>query len=97
MLRGRRLSVGVSMLCAALTVFLGTGMTAEASNTKNYLDTLNGGVASIIDPSVYNSSEILQVTLRAKQHVAEQAAEEQSTLVMAIVQNTLNVRVEPNE
>ena len=97
MLKGRRLSVGLSALCLALSIFLGTGMTAEASNTKNYLDTLNGGVASIIDPSVYNSSEILQVTLRAKQHVAEQAAEEQSTLVMANVQNTLNVRMEPNE
>lgn len=92
MLKGRRLLVGLSVV--ALSVSLGTGMTAEASNTKNYLDTLNVGVASIIDPSVYNTSDILNATLLAHQ---QEEDEEESTLVMANVQSTLNVRVEPNE
>ena len=96
MLRYRRLSVELSILAFVLSVFLGTGMTVEASNSKNYLDTLNGGVASIIDPSVYNSSDILEATLLAKQGQAKEE-EEESTLVMANVQNTLNVRTEPNE
>ncbi len=91
MLEGRRLSVGVSTLVLALVVFLGTGMTAMASNTKNYLDTLNVGVAAIIDPSVYNTEDIISATL-----LAQQEREEESTLVMANVKNTLNVRSEPN-
>jgi len=92
MLRGRKLSVGMGVFGIALSIFLGTGMTAEAGNTKNYLDTLNVGVASIIDPSVYNTSDILNATL-----LAQEEAEEESTLVMANVQSALNVRIEPNE
>lgn len=94
MLKGRRLSVGLSAVVLALSGFLGTGMTAEASNTKNYLDTLNVGVASIIDPSVYNTSDILSATLLAQQ---QEEDEEESTLVMANVKSVLNVRIEPNE
>ena len=42
MLKGRRLLVRLSALAAALALFCGIGMTAMASSTKNYLDTLNG-------------------------------------------------------
>lgn len=93
MLKCRRLSVGMGILCMALSFIFGTGMTVEASNTKNYLDTLNVGVASIIDPSVYNTSDIINATLLASQETAQ----EESTLVMANVQSALNVRTEPNE
>ena len=93
MLKSRRLSVRVGALVLTLSVFLGTGMTAEASSTKSYLDTLNVGVASIIDPSVYNTEEIINATLLANQ----QEEEEESTLVMANVKNALNVRLEPYE
>lgn len=93
MLKCRRLSVGMGILCMALSFIFGTGMTVEASNTKNYLDTLNVGVASIIDPSVYNTSDIISATLLASREMPE----EESTLVMANVQSALNVRTEPNE
>lgn len=93
MLKCRRLSAGMSFFCMALSLLLMTDMTVEASNTKNYLDTLNVGVASIIDPSVYNKSDIINATLLAGQETAE----EESTLVMANVKSALNVRVEPNE
>lgn len=93
MLKCRRLSVGMGILCMALSFIFGTGMTVEASNTKNYLDTLNVGVASIIDPSVYNTSDIISATLLASREMPE----EESTLVMANVKSALNVRTEPNE
>lgn len=93
MLKCRRLSVGMGFFCMALSLLLMAGMTVEASNTKNYLDTLNVGVASIIDPSVYNKSDIINATLLAGQETAE----EESALVMANVKSALNVRVEPNE
>lgn len=96
MLKGRRLSVRWGAFFLALSMFLMTGMTAMASDNKNYLDTLNGGVATIIDPSVGNSSEILNATLQAQQ-AAMQETEEESTLVMANVKSALNVRSEPNE
>lgn len=93
MLKSRRLSVVMGILCMALSFIFGTGMTVEASNTKNYLDTLNVGVASIIDPSVYNTSDIISATLLPSREMPE----EESTLVMANVQSALNVRTEPNE
>lgn len=96
MLKGRRLSVCLGALFLALSVYLGTGMTAMAADTKNYLDTLNVGVASIIDPSVYNTNEIFDATILAQQE-ALKAAEEETGLVMADVQSALNVRMEPNE
>lgn len=96
MLKGRRLLAPLSALLFACILFFGTGTTAMANSTKNYLDSLNGGVASIIDPSVYNSTDILNATIKAQQKALEEAQPE-STLVMANVQNTLNVRVEPNE
>ena len=34
-------------------------MTAQASNTKNYVNDLNGGVASILDPGSKNSTEVI--------------------------------------
>lgn len=97
MLKGRRLLVRMSAYLLALSMFLMTGMTSMANNdNKSYLDTLNGGVASIIDPSVYNSSDILNATLQAQQAALEEK-EEESDLVMANVQSALNVRSEPNE
>lgn len=96
MLKGRRRLVPLGAVFVILMLFCGTGMTVMASSTKNYLDTLNGGVAQIIDPSVYNTSKINdEMLLASQQALAEE--EEESTLVMANVQNTLNVRSEPNE
>ena len=58
MLKGRRLLVHLGAVFVILMLLCGTGMTAMATNTKNYLDTLNGGVAQIIDPSVNNTSKM---------------------------------------
>ena len=93
MLKSRRLSVAMGVFGLAFFVFLMTGTTAEAGSTKSYLDTWNAGVASIIDPSVYNTTDIINATLQAGQREVEK----ESTLVMANVKNALNVRTEPNE
>lgn len=95
MLKGRRPSVLLGTTALVLGMFFTTDMTAMANSSKNYLDTLNGGVAAIIDPSVYNTSDIFDAALAAQQAKAQQ--EEESTLVMVNVQSTLNVRTEPNE
>lgn len=96
MLKGRRLLVHLGAVFVILMLLCGTGMTAMATNTKNYLDTLNGGVAQIIDPSVNNTSKMNDSVL-SEQLKALEEEEEESTLVMANVQNTLNVRSEPSE
>lgn len=97
MLKCRRLLVCLSGLLIAVTMFCEMGTMAIASSNKDYLDSLNGGVAAIIDPSAYNSSEIANVTALTVENAKAEPQEEPSTLVMANVQNTLNVRMEPNE
>lgn len=115
MSKGRRLLAVVLGLTVSMGGFSQAGITAMASGSKNYMDTLNVGVASILDPSVSNSEEVYMPTDRigagslgvvdisgndvaAVQAQPEQQEEEpESTLVMANVQNALNVRLESNE
>lgn len=97
MLKGRRLLVRLGCFLFALTMFVQTGMTAMANSSKDYLDSLNGGIATILDPSAYNTTEIADATAKALEEAEKKAQEEESKLVMANVQNTLNVRQEPNE
>ena len=55
------------VVCAGLlcSIFLSMqmSMTAQASNTKNYVNDLNGGVASILDPGSKNSTEVINATV----------------------------------
>lgn len=73
-----------------------TGVTAQAGSNKSFLDSMNGGVAAILDPSATNTTEIVKATANELQ-ITFTDEEEQSTLVMANVKNTLNVRSEANE
>ncbi|MBQ6887014.1 MAG: cell wall hydrolase [Lachnospiraceae bacterium] len=124
MAKGRRLLVAVLGLSVALGTFSQTGMTAMADSNKTYLDTLNVGVATIIDPSACGTIDVAQnvteseivktVDVSGNDVVVEESVEEEvvleepkkeepkeeepkSTLVMADVQNALNVRAEANE
>lgn len=92
----RKMSALMSCILISLIVYVEADLTAIASNGKSYLDSLNVGVTSIIDPSVYNSSEILNATLEAQRQELEES-EEESKMFMADVQNTLNVRLEPDK
>jgi len=68
--------------------------TAHAENSKAYLDTLNAGIATLIDPSVITPSEEATKTLETT--ISEIIEDKESTLVMANVQSVLNVREEPS-
>ncbi len=105
MAKGRRLLVNVLGLCIAIGTFSQAGVTAMAGSNKTYLDSLNAGVATIIDPSAYNTQDITEQPGTWNEDVsgndapiAEPVEEEpKSTLVMANVQNALNVRSEASE
>ncbi len=94
MARSRRLlgtlaGIGLSLL------IMSTGMTVEAGSMTNYLNELNAGVASILNPSATNTSEILNATKEELQLATME--EETSDLVMANVKNALNIREEASE
>ncbi len=87
----RRLLVMLTGLLCSFFLVMNTGMTAQAGSTTNYLDSLCGGVASILDPGPGDSTEIINATARELNLTLSQK-EEESTLVMANVKDALNVR-----
>lgn len=97
MAKSRRLLVALAGFGLSVFVAAQTGMTAQAGSTTNYLDVLNGGVAAILDPSTTNSTEIINATAKELNLTLTSEEEEQSKLVMANVQNALNVRSEASE
>ena len=96
MARSRRLLVMLTGLAASTILLAETGMTAQAGSSQNYLNELSGGVAAILEPGATNTTEILNATAKAL-NLDLTSVQEQSTLVMANVQNALNVRSEASE
>ena len=72
-------------------------MTAQASNTKNYVNDLNGGVASILDPGSKNSTEVINATVQELNLTFPSEEEISSGLVMANVRDAVNVRSDASE
>lgn len=91
MAESRKLCSILTSLAMAMIVVMLTDMTAEAGSTGNYLDEMNGGVAAILESNVIirPDAETDMDTLTAE--------DEQSGLVMANVQNALNVRSDASE
>lgn len=96
MAKSRRLSAVLTGLALTIAMFSGLDMTVQAGSNKNYLDSMNGGVAAILDPGATNTTEIINATAK-ELNLTEEVKQEQSTLVMANVQNALNVRKEASE
>ncbi len=97
MARSRRLLVALTGMCMSLAVMYGTSMSAEAGSGNNYLSNYSGGASAILDPGAINTSEAVSAT--AEEWNLDLSAiepEETSNLVMADVNNALNVRLEPN-
>lgn len=92
MARSKRLLVAFTGMMLGFIMLVGTGMTAQAGSTKNYLDVLNGGVAAILDPGTDNTAEIINATAKELNLTLE--AKEECTLTMANVKNALNVRAD---
>ena len=89
----RRLSVLTGLMVAFILV-LTADMTVQAGS--NYLESLNGGVAAILEPGTKNSSRIINDTAKKLNLTLEDEAEEESDLVMVNVKKSLNVRSEAN-
>lgn len=96
MAKGRSKLAAAAGAFLALVIMADSGIIAEAgSNTYNYLDTLNAGVATILDPSATNTTEIVSRTGEQLNLTVDES--EHSTLVMANVKSALNVRAEASE
>lgn len=107
----KRLFYTLSGLVLSFMMLMTMDVTAaagnEAADSKEYLDSLSVGVAKLLDPGAgkelaVNSAAVNTVsenTVEVKNTAAEKstAAEKESGLVMADVQNALNVRAEASE
>ena len=94
MARSRRLLVTLVGVILALAMTVQTGMTVQAGSNRDYLDSVNGGVAALIDPSATNTTEIMNATAIKLKYAP---VEEESTRVMANVKSHLNIRSEAND
>jgi len=84
-------------LAMSFVMAVQTGITVQAGNT-NYLDELRGGVAAVLNPGSSNSTEVVNATAKELNlDLTPVEEEETSTLVMANVQNALNVRSDASE
>ena len=95
MARSNKMLVSFLGVLLSVVMVFQTGITAEAGG--NYLEAINGGVASILDPSSTNSADLINATAKQLNYELNSQKEEESSLVMANVKNALNVRSAPNE
>ena len=64
---------------------------------KNYVNDLNGGIASILDPGSRNSTEVINATVKELNLTFPAEEEISSGLVMANVRDAVNVRSDASE
>lgn len=99
MAKSRKLSAVLTGMLMSVILFMQAGMAAQAGST-DYLENMRGGIASVLNPSSTSSDEIVDATARELNiELIPQVEEEDevSTLVMANVQNALNVRSDASE
>lgn len=95
MARSRRVLSLIAGLCVALTLANTRSMTVEAGGNHTYLDSLNSGVAAMLDLNTENAARMLKATEKSLESVSKDTSE--STLVMTNVKSALNVRAEASE
>lgn len=93
----RRLFAALTGVILSLILFVQTGMVTQAGS--DYLEDMRGGVASILNPGSTSTADIVNATAKELNLdlTSQQEEEVMGTLVMANVQNALNVRSEANE
>lgn len=97
MAKSRWLSAAVLGMFLSLFLAVHADMTVRADDDDNFED-LRGGVASLLNPDVTNSTEIVNAMARELNlNLWEEKEESLSTLVMANVQTALNVRNDASE
>lgn len=95
----RKLSVALTGVVMSLVLFVQAGTTAQAGSTDSLVN-MRGGVASVLNPGTTSSAEIVSATARELNldlTAPEEEEDEVGTLVMANVQNALNVRSDASE
>ncbi len=97
MAKSRRLFAALTGVILSLILFVQTGMVTQAGS--DYLEDMRGGVASILNPGSTSTADIVNATVKELNLdlTSQQEEEVMGTLVMANVQNALNVRSEANE
>lgn len=89
-----RLSAALMGIFVSVALFMCSDITVCAGG--NYLDTQNGGIATVLNPGTRDTAEIINE--KAKElNLAIPEKEEKSSLVMANVKNALNVRSDASE
>lgn len=101
MTKSRRLFVRALGLLLSLTLCLQTNMTVQAGDS-DYLQQLRGGVAAVLNPGTFSSTEVVNATARELNinlalNLLEEEQEPENKLVMANVESALNVRSEPSQ
>ena len=96
MAKGKRLSAVLAGVLLIGALAGNAGMTVEAGGNSDYLNSLSGGIAALLDSNTGNAEELINTTQKSLDLKAAQE-EEQCTLVMANVKNALNVRADASE
>ncbi len=96
MAKGKRLSAVLAGVLLIGALAGNAGMTVEAGDNSDYLNSLSGGIAALLDSNTGNAEELISTTQKNLDLKAAQE-EEQCTLVMANVKSALNVRADASE
>lgn len=97
MARSRRVLILFAGLILCLGLWGACRQVAEASNKKEYLDSLSVGISQIIDPTTGTVNERAVQELTELTESRSPQTEEESDLVMVDVQVAMNVRAEATE
>lgn len=97
MLKGRRNYILMISLILSLVILGTSHMDVRASSRKDYLDSLNTGIAQIVDPTAGTSNEKAIEELTQMSEAGSAKENDESDLVMVNVQVAMNVRAEATE
>ena len=96
MAKGKRLSAVLAGILLMGILAGNADMSVEAGGNSDYLNSLSGGMAALLDSNTGNAEELINTTQKDLDLKAAQE-EAQCTLVMANVRNALNVRADASE
>jgi len=97
----KRFSKKTVVLCTVVTL-LGSTLSVHGETPGDYLNTLNAGVTNLVDAGAYSSEQTQSAidelnSMAAAVETVDEVEEEESTLFMANVNVSVNVRTSPSE
>lgn len=94
MLKSKRLLVALLGLVLSIGLTGNMSMSVEAGSNNNYPELLNGGVAAMLNMQKESAQQLVDATEKELSQNESTEDVEESTLVMANVNNALNIRAE---